>query len=105
MSHHEVLDALGDGTRRTILGMIRERARSVGEIAEALPVSQPAVSQHLRVLREAGLVEVEALGRRRIYRVSAGGFEPLRAYVSSMWDETLDAFRTSLEPEAQERGR
>ena len=92
-----ILDALGDGTRRTILGMIRERDRSVGELAAALPVSQPAVSQHLKVLLEAGLLHVHKDGRRRIYGLRPEGFAPLRAYVSSFWDQALDAFRASYD--------
>lgn len=94
----DILDALGDGTRRAILAMIRERQRSVGEIADALPVSQPAVSQHLRVLREAGLVEALKEGRRRIYRLRPEGFVPLREYVSSFWNPALESFRASFDP-------
>jgi DNA-binding transcriptional ArsR family regulator len=94
--HDAIFDALGDGTRRRIFGMIRRGPLAVGDIAGRLPVSQPAVSQHLRVLREAGLVEAETLGRRRIYRVRPEGFEPLRAYVSAFWDEALEAFGSSF---------
>ena len=105
MIHHEILDALGDETRRTILSMVRDESRSVGEIADALPVSQPAVSQHLRVLRDAGLVHAEKLGRKRIYHVDKRGFEPLREYVSSFWDEALDAFQDSFQPPTKRRQR
>ena len=98
MRHDEILDALGDGTRRTILGMIRDRPRSVGELAAAVPVSQPAVSQHLRVLRDAGLVEAKKDGRRRVYHLRTEGFAPLREYVSSFWNQALDAFRASFDP-------
>lgn len=97
MRHDGILDALGDGTRRRIIGVIREAPHGVGEIADRLPVSQPAVSQHLRVLREAGLVRVEKRGRRRIYHLRAEGFEPLRQFVSSFWDDALGAFRTSFD--------
>lgn len=97
MKHDEILDVLGDGTRRVILTMIRDKDRSVGELAAALPVSQPAVSQHLRVLLDAGLVDVRKDGRRRIYRMRLEGLEPLRRYVSSFWEQALDAFRASFE--------
>ncbi len=102
MIHDEILDALGDGTRRTILGMIRDGERSVGELASALPVSQPAVSQHLKVLREAGLVDARKDGRRRVYGLRTEGFAPLRDYVSSFWGQALDAFRASFDPWEQE---
>ncbi len=105
MIHNEILDALGDATRRTILSMVRDRSRSVGEIADALPVSQPAVSQHLAVLRDAGLVHAEKLGRKRIYHVDKEGLEPLRDYVSSFWDEALDAFQDSFQTPANRRTR
>lgn len=98
MTYEKVLDAVADDTRRVILGLIRERARSVGELADAVPVSQPAVSQHLRVLREAGLVEARKDGRRRIYRLRVEGLAPLRRWVESFWEDALDAFRASFEP-------
>ncbi len=98
MSNDVVLDALGDPTRRTLLGMIRDNARSVGELAAALPVSQPAVSQHLRILREAGLVQSVPEGRRRIYHVRVEGFEPLRLYLASFWGQALGAFQASFDP-------
>lgn len=93
IAYSEVLDALGDGTRRQIFEMLRAGPRSVNEIKARLPVSQPAVSQHLRVLREAGLVTVTPQGARRIYRVSAEGLEALREYVESFWSQVLDAFK------------
>ncbi len=72
--------------------MLRARPSAVGELAARLPVSQPAVSQHLRVLREAGLVEVSAQGRRRIYRPRPAGLAPLRVYLETMWGDALAAF-------------
>lgn len=97
MQPDPILDALGDRSRRSILAMLRRRPHGVGELAAAMPVSQPAVSQHLRVLREAGLVESRKDGRRRIYSVRAEGFEPLSSYVSAYWGTALDAFKTSFE--------
>jgi len=91
------LTALADPTRRRIVDHIRVRPRAVGELAELLPVSQPAVSQHLRVLREAGLVRVEPDGTRRIHHLRREGLEPLRAWVESFWDGALEAFRQSFD--------
>jgi DNA-binding transcriptional ArsR family regulator len=92
-TYPKVLVALSDPTRRALFEKLRARPRSVGELASELPVSQPAVSQHLRVLREAGLVEWQALGTRRVYRPRADGVRALRAYVESLWDDVLEAFK------------
>lgn len=92
MTYGLILNALGDGTRRRIFEMLRARPSAVGELAARLPVSQPAVSQHLRVLREAGLVEVSPRGRRRIYGPRPSGMAPLRDYLEGMWGEALEAF-------------
>ena len=97
MRHDDILDALGDATRRSILRLLRERPRAVGELVEALPVTQPAVSQHLRVLRNVGVVDVEKAGRHRIYRLRRAGWAPLHDYVESFWGGALDAFRDSFE--------
>ncbi len=97
MQHDALLTVLGDDTRRSILRLLRDGPRPVGELVDALPVSQPAVSQHLKVLREAGIVEVEKDGRRRIYRVRPEGLEPLRAYVESFWSGAMEAFRSSFD--------
>ena len=83
--------------------MVCARPRSVGELAAELPVSQPAVSQHLRVLREAGLVEWRAEGARRVYRPGGEGIRALRAYVESLWDDVLDAFKTAQDEAAGEK--
>jgi DNA-binding transcriptional ArsR family regulator len=82
-------EALGDSTRRRVLELLRDGERSVAELTAALPVSQSAVSQHLRVLRDAGLVADRADGRRRYYRVTPDGFAAVRAYVDSFWDGVL----------------
>ncbi len=91
------MDALGDGTRRAVLEQLRRGPRSVGEIAAELPVSRPAVSQHLRVLREAGLVTERREGTRRIYRLDADGLADLRAYLDSFWEQALAGFRAAAE--------
>jgi DNA-binding transcriptional ArsR family regulator len=90
--HQAVLDALTVPTRRGIFERIAARPRSVTELANELPVSQPAVSQHLRVLRDAGLVRVRREGARRVYEADARGLEPLRQYIESFWTDVLEAF-------------
>ena len=103
MTYIRGIDALADPTRREILDRLRRRPRAVGELAAELPVSQPAVSQHLAVLREAGLVESRREGRRRVYRLRPGGLAPVREYVERMWDDALAAYAASWdEPQNQE---
>jgi DNA-binding transcriptional ArsR family regulator len=87
-----VLEALGDPTRRQIFESLKAGPRSVGELAEGLPVSRPAVSQHLRVLKEAGLVSDRKEGTRRLYRIDPGGLAGLRDYFNSFWGEALERF-------------
>jgi DNA-binding transcriptional ArsR family regulator len=87
-----VLDALGDPTRRQIFESLKTGPRSVGELAAGLPVSRPAVSQHLRVLKEAGLVSDRKEGTRRLYRIDPGGLAGLRDYFNSFWGEALERF-------------
>ena len=91
------LTALGDPTRRAIFEQLRGGPRSVGELANSLPVSRPAVSQHLRVLREAGLVSDRRDGTRRLYRVAPRGVAELLDYVNGFWDEVLAEFKDSIE--------
>ena len=95
-----MLDALGDWTRRQILESLKSGPRSVGEIAAALPVSRPAVSQHLRVLKQAGLVSDRKDGTRRLYRVEPGGLAQIRDYFDSFWGEALDRFAEQARKEA-----
>jgi DNA-binding transcriptional ArsR family regulator len=92
-----VLTALGDATRRDVLEALREGERSVGDITARLPVTQSAVSQHLRVLKGAGLVREERAGTRRLYRVDLAGLTQLRAYVDSFWDVALASFKDFAE--------
>ena len=91
--------ALGDGTRRRIFERVARAPASVNDIAEGLPVSRPAVSQHLRALAEAGLVESEARGTRRIYRLQARSVEAMRRWLDSIWDDALQAFAAEIEKE------
>ena len=87
------LEACADPTRRAVLSSLRHGPRTVGEIAQRLPVSQSAVSQHLRVLREAGLVDVEPQGARRLYRIDLDGLGQARAWFDQFWDDVLGSFR------------
>jgi DNA-binding transcriptional ArsR family regulator len=95
--HARALDALGDPTRRAILELLRDGPRPVGELAEALPVSRPAVSQHLAVLKAAGLVSDRAAGRRRLYAVDPAGLDALRAYLEGLWGQALASYRRAVE--------
>jgi DNA-binding transcriptional ArsR family regulator len=95
----QVLTVLGDPTRRAVFERLRGGPLSVGEIAAGLPVSRPAVSQHLRVLREAGLVSERRDGTRRLYRVEPAGLAELRTYLEDFWDEALAGFTAAAERE------
>jgi DNA-binding transcriptional ArsR family regulator len=89
--------ALGDATRREIFARLVERPRAVGEIARELPVSRPAVSQHLRVLKQAGLVADRAHGNRRIYRVEPAGLAALRGELDRFWAQALANYKAIVE--------
>jgi DNA-binding transcriptional ArsR family regulator len=91
------LDALGDVTRRLLLERLRRGPLPVGELARGLTVSRPAVSQHLRVLKEARLVRDEAAGTRRYYSLDPKGFAALRSYLDNFWGEALEAFQAKVE--------
>jgi len=93
------LDALGDSTRRRTLELLRTSEQSVAELTAALPVSQSAVSQHLKVLKDAGLVIDRAEGRRRLYRVDLDGVAAIRSYVDQFWDDVLVAFASFADQE------
>jgi DNA-binding transcriptional ArsR family regulator len=96
------LSALGDPTRRTIFERLADRPQAVVELARELPVSRPAVSQHLRVLKEAGLVLDRPSGNRRIYQLDPVGVGALRAYFEQFWNQSLAAFRTAVEQHDEE---
>lgn len=89
------LDALGDRTRRHVFELLRSGPRSVGELADGLPVSRPAVSQHLRVLAEAGLVTHRRQGTRNVYELDAAGVRLLREWVDGFWSEALTRFKAA----------
>lgn len=92
------MNALGDPTRRAILQRLSDRPLAVGELAEAFPVSRPAISQHLKVLKNARLVIDRAEGTRRLYQVDPAGIEGLRQYFDRFWSDALASFRTAAEP-------
>ncbi len=92
MTAAPVLDALGDRSRREILELLRDRPRPVGEIAAELPISRPAVSQHLKVLKQAGLVDQVTVGTRHIYELDRTGLELVRDYLDRFWDTALTNF-------------
>jgi DNA-binding transcriptional ArsR family regulator len=98
----EALGALGDPTRRAIFERLAARPRAVGELAGELPVTRPAVSQHLKVLKDARLVLDERVGTRRVYRVDPDGLRDLRAYLDHFWDQALAGFKASVEQQAKE---
>src|SRR5256714_1136194 len=89
--------ALGDPTRRAIFERLAERPRAVGELARELPISRPAVSQHLKVLKDAGLVIDRPAGNRRIYQLDPDGVGALRAYLDRFWNQALTAFKAAVE--------
>lgn len=99
MQANHKLTALADPTRRRVFELVLRRPGSVSQIASKLPVSRPAVSQHLRVLLDAGLVSAEQKGTRRVYQADRAGLEELRQWLEGLWDETLDAFEAAARKE------
>jgi DNA-binding transcriptional ArsR family regulator len=94
--------ALADPTRRTIFELIVERPWSVSELARDLPVSRPAVSQHLKVLKDAGLVLDTRAGKQRVYRIDPAGLAAFRAELDRIWDKTLTAYKSAVEQPPEE---
>ena len=94
--------ALSDPTRRAIFEHVADRPRAVGELARELPVSRPAVSQHLKVLKDAHLVIDRRVGNRRIYEVDLDGVGALRAYLDQFWSRALEAYKSAVEARAEE---
>lgn len=97
MAYANAFAALGDPTRREVFERLVDGPRSVGELAAGLPVSRPAVSQHLKVLKEAGLVTDRPEGARRVYQIDPQGLGQLRAWLDRFWDEALMAFKAEAE--------
>jgi DNA-binding transcriptional ArsR family regulator len=94
---YEGFTALSDPTRRAIFELVAARPSAVGELASELPVSRPAVSQHLKVLKEAGLVTDRPEGNRRIYKLDPDGVEALHAYLDRFWKRSMTAFKAAVE--------
>jgi DNA-binding transcriptional ArsR family regulator len=105
MAYINALDALADPTRRRVFERLRAGPQPVGRLADGMPVSRPAVSQHLKVLKEAGLVTEEQDGTRRIYRIDPQGLAQLRAWLDQFWDSALDAFKAEAERLGEEEGK
>ena len=99
----DALGALGDPTRRAIIACLAERPRAVGELADELPVSRPAVSQHLKVLKGAGLVTERAAGTRRIYRLNPTALAALRDQLDTFWNRALAGYQDFAEQPEQEQ--
>src|SRR5215510_5752086 len=98
MAYDTAFAALADPTRRSMFERIRRQPHAVGDLARAVAISQPAASQHLRVLRDARLVREQRVGTRRIYQVNPEGLTDLRAYVESLWDDVLAAYAGKPRP-------
>ena len=97
------MSVLGDPTRRTIFERLADGPQAVGDIANGLPVSRPAVSQHLRVLKDAGLVRDRQVGTRRLYRLDPAGVGAIRAYFDQLWTHALGAFKDAAEQPDEEK--
>ena len=100
MAYKSALAALSDPTRRAVFERIVKAPRSVGEIAQGLPISRPAVSQHLKVLKDSGLVSETRQGTRHYFAIAPEGVGELRAYVESLWSDALSAFKHHVEKES-----
>jgi len=104
-TYERVFDALGDPTRRAILDELRRGPRPVGALAHRLPVSRPAVSQHLKILKGAGLVSDRRNGTRRVYQLSTNGLADVRAYLDAYWSSALKNLKAVAESDHRKRRR
>jgi DNA-binding transcriptional ArsR family regulator len=100
VAYDTALAALADPTRRRVFERLRSGPKPVIEIAHGMPVSRPAVSQHLKVLKEAGLVREQRYGAKRVYAIDPDGLGPLRRWLDQLWDSALDSFQVTVEAEA-----
>ena len=101
MAYNQAFAALADPSRREVLERLASGPQSVGDLARGLPISRPAVSQHLKVLKDAGMVLDEPDGARRIYRIDPQGLGQIRAWLDRFWDDALDAFKAEVERAVQ----
>ena len=104
MAYHHALQSISDPTRRSVLEALRAGPQAVGEIAGQLPVSRPAVSQHLKVLKEAGLVRHRSEGTRRVYYLDPDGLGELRRWLDGFWDDALTSFAREMKAAGKSRG-
>jgi len=102
MAYQNAFAALADPTRRSVFERLIDGALPVGRIAKGMPVSRPAVSQHLKVLKEAGLVTDRADGTRRVYSIDPNGLGALRRYLDQFWDQALEAFAAEVENDTKQ---
>jgi DNA-binding transcriptional ArsR family regulator len=102
MANQRAFAALADPTRREVFERLANGPRSVGELAQAMPVSRPAVSHHLKVLKEAGLVSDHPEGARRVYQIDPQGLGQIRAWLDRFWDQALAAFQAEVERDEEE---
>ncbi len=102
-TYESSISALGDPTRRAVFEKLRNGALAVGEIAEQLPVSRPAVSQHLRTLKAAGLVRDRQVGTRRLYELNPEGLQALRSYIDGLWEEALANYKAAADEEGRQQ--
>jgi DNA-binding transcriptional ArsR family regulator len=105
MPYHKALHSISDPTRRSVLERLRAGPQSVGAIAEGLPVSRPAVSQHLKVLKEAGLVKDRSEGTRRVYYIDPEGLGELRRWLDQFWDDALASFAKEVRASNNSRSK
>lgn len=105
MAYDKTFAALADPTRRRVLERLAARPQAVVELARGMPVSRPAVSQHLKVLKEANLITDHAEGRRRVYEIDPNGLGQIRAWLDGLWDKALMSFKAEAERVARERTR
>jgi DNA-binding transcriptional ArsR family regulator len=105
MTYENALQCLGDPTRRRVFERLRAGPQSVGALARGMPVSRPAVSQHLRALKDAGLVNDQAEGTRRVYYIDPDGLGSLRRWIDEFWDSALQSFKREVEKPATSIGR
>ena len=105
MTYDKALQCLSDPTRRRVFERLRAGPRSVGVLAKGMPVSRPAVSQHLKALKDAGLVIDRSEGARRVYYIDPDGLGALRRWLDQFWDDALEAFKTEVETPSTSRVR
>jgi DNA-binding transcriptional ArsR family regulator len=105
MTYATVLECLSDPTRRRVFERLRSGPQSVGVLARGLPVSRPAVSQHLKALKAAGLVNDRSEGTRRVYHVDPDGLGELRRWIDQFWDDALESFKHEVEQSQSARGK